>query len=162
MSLNKVMLIGNVGRDPEIRHLANNSIVASFPLATSEKFKLKSGELQEQTEWHNIVCWQSLAELAENYIKKGSRLYLEGRIKTNSWIDKTSQEKRYSTDIIASSILFLDRAPSSSDGNTSANGNASAESKASANSNASAQIEELINKNSENSADGYKIDKLPF
>ncbi|MFA6759154.1 MAG: single-stranded DNA-binding protein, partial [Bacteroidales bacterium] len=90
MSLNKVMLIGNVGRDPEVRHLANNSIVAKFPLATSEKFKLKSGELQEQTEWHNIVCWRSLAELAENYIKKGSRLYIEGRIKTSSWVDKTT------------------------------------------------------------------------
>lgn len=144
MSLNKVMLIGNVGRDPEIRHLANNSMVARFPLATSEKFKLKSGELQEQTEWHNIVCWRFLAELAENYIKKGSRLYIEGRIKTSNWVDKETQEKKYSTEIIASSILLLDRAPSASE-NT-----------------ASAQIEQLINKNNENIADGSEIDDLPF
>lgn len=144
MSLNKVMLIGNVGKDPEIRHLANSSMVARFPLATSEKFKLKNGELQEQTEWHNIVCWRFLAELAENYIKKGSRLYIEGRIKTSNWVDKETQEKRYSTEIIASSILLLDRAPSASE-NT-----------------ASAQIEQLINKNNENIADGSEIDDLPF
>lgn len=144
MSLNKVMLIGNVGRDPEVRHLANNSMVARFPLATSEKFKLKSGELQEQTEWHNIVCWRFLAQLAEDYIKKGSRLYIEGRIKTSNWIDKETQEKRYSTEIIASSILLLDRASSLSDNNTSA------------------QIEQLINKNNENIADGSEIDDLPF
>lgn len=147
MSLNKVMLIGNVGRDPEVRHLANNSIVAKFPLATSEKFKLKSGELQEQTEWHNIVCWRSLAELAENYIKKGSRLYIEGRIKTSSWVDKTTQEKKYSTEIIASSILFLDRAPSAS--------NASEDS-------ASAKLEQIINNNNENSADFSNQEDLPF
>lgn len=144
MSLNKVMLIGNVGRDPEIRHLANNSMVARFPLATSEKFKLKSGELQEQTEWHNIVCWRFLAELTENYIKKGSRLYIEGRIKTSNWVDKETQEKKYSTEIIASSILLLDRAPSASENTTSA------------------QIEQLINKNNENIADGSEIDDLPF
>ncbi len=144
MSLNKVMLIGNVGRDPEVRHLANNSMVARFPLATSEKFKLKSGELQEQTEWHNIVCWRFLAQLAEDYIKKGSRLYIEGRIKTSNWIDKETQEKRYSTEIIASSILLLDRASSLSDNNTSA------------------QIEQLINKNNENIADGSEVDDLPF
>ena len=109
MSLNKVLLIGNVGRDPEVRNLSNNSIVARFSLATSEKFKLKSGELQEQTEWHNIVCWRALAELAEKYIKKGSRLYIEGRIRTNSWIDKNSNEKKYATEIYADNIIMLDR-----------------------------------------------------
>ncbi len=150
MSLNKVMLIGNVGRDPEIRHLASNSMVARFPLATSEKFKLKTGELQEQTEWHNIVCWRYLAELAENYIKKGSRLYIEGRIKTSNWIDKKSQEKRYSTEIIANSIILLDRAPSSSDSTTSLDNTASA------------RIEQLINKNTENNTDSSEMDDLPF
>jgi len=144
MSLNKVLLIGNVGRDPEIRHLAKNSMVARFPLATSEKFKTKSGELQEQTEWHNIVCWRFLAELAENYIKKGSRLYIEGRIKTSNWVDKATQEKRYSTEIIASSILLLDRAPSSSDITTSA------------------KLEQIINNNNENIVDGSEMDNLPF
>jgi len=144
MSLNKVLLIGNVGRDPEIRHLANDSMVARFPLATSEKFKTKSGEIQEQTEWHNIVCWRFLAELAENYIKKGSRLYIEGRIKTSNWVDKATQEKRYSTEIIASSILLLDRAPSSSDITTSA------------------KLEQIINNNNENIVDGSEMDNLPF
>lgn len=121
MSLNKVMLIGNVGRDPEIRHLANNSMVARFPLATSEKFKSKSGETQEQTEWHNIVCWRSLAELSEKYIKKGSRIYVEGRIRTSSWLDKNTQEKRYSTEIFADSVVLLDRSPASSNqGSTNA------------------------------------------
>jgi len=110
MSLNKVLLIGNVGRDPEVRNLSNNSIVARFSLATSERFKLKSGEQQEQTEWHNIVCWRALAELAEKYIKKGSRLYIEGRIRTSSWIDKNTNEKKYSTEIFADSIVLLDRA----------------------------------------------------
>ncbi|MFA6758758.1 MAG: single-stranded DNA-binding protein, partial [Bacteroidales bacterium] len=108
---------------------------------------LKSGELQEQTEWHNIVCWRSLAELAENYIKKGSRLYIEGRIKTSSWVDKTTQEKKYSTEIIASSILFLDRAPSAS--------NASEDS-------ASAKLEQIINNNNENRADFSNQEDLPF
>jgi len=109
MSLNKVLLIGNVGRDPEIRNLSNNSIVARFSLATSEKFKTKNGELQEQTEWHNIVCWRALAELAEKYIKKGSRLYIEGRIRTSSWNDKNTNEKKYSTEIYADNIIMLDR-----------------------------------------------------
>ena len=109
MSLNKVILIGNVGRDPEIRNLANNSVVARFSLATSERFKLKSGEMQDQTEWHNIVCWRALAELAEKYIKKGSRLYIEGKIRTSSWIDKNTNEKRYTTEIYADSIILLDR-----------------------------------------------------
>ena len=112
MSLNKVILIGNVGRDPEIRNLSNNSVVARFSLATSERFKLKSGEIQDQTEWHNIVCWRGLAELAEKYIKKGSRLYIEGRIRTNSWVDKNTNEKRYTTEIHADNIILLDRANS--------------------------------------------------
>ena len=106
MSLNKVMLIGNVGRDPEIRHLANNSMVARFPLATSEKFKSKSGETQEQTEWHNIVCWRSLAELSEKYIKKGKQLYIEGRIRTRTWDDKDGQ-KKYFTEIVGDVVRLL-------------------------------------------------------
>lgn len=108
MSLNKVMLIGNVGRDPEVRHLSGDSVVARFPLATSEKFKTRNGDLQEQTEWHNIVCWRALAELTEKYIRKGSRIYIEGRIRTNSWTDKNTEEKKYSTEIVADSLIFLD------------------------------------------------------
>ncbi|HBG24711.1 MAG: hypothetical protein A2X17_05615 [Bacteroidetes bacterium GWF2_41_61] len=151
MSLNKVMLIGNVGRDPDIRHLANNSMIARFPLATSEKFKTKSGELQEQTEWHNIVCWRALAELAEKYIKKGTRLYIEGRIRTNSWVDKSTQEKKYATEIFADSILLLDRASDESRKNIDKDSGDSR-----------AKIEEIINKMSESRAESSEIEDLPF
>lgn len=109
MSLNKVMLIGNVGRDPEIRHLADDSMVARFSLATSERYKLKSGEVEEQVEWHQIVAWHHLAKLAEDYIKRGSKLYIEGKIRSNSWIEKGSGERRESIDIVANKILLLER-----------------------------------------------------
>ncbi len=106
MSLNKVMLIGNVGKDPEIRHLENDSVVASIALATTERYRDKNGEWQEQTEWHNIVCWRALAERVEKYVKKGTQLYVEGRIKTNNWVDKEGQ-KRYSVEILADSVQLL-------------------------------------------------------
>lgn len=150
MSLNKVMLIGNVGRDPDIRHLANNSSVARFPLATSEKFKTKSGDLQEQTEWHNIVCWRSLAELAEKYIHKGSKLYIEGRIRTNSWNDKNTGEKKYATEIFADSIVLLDRAGDDRRG-------PEREQPAS-----SIKAEDIINAGNNNNADMPDTDDLPF
>ena len=108
MSLNKVMLIGNVGKDPEIRHLENESMVASFPLATTERFKDKNGDWQEQTEWHNIVCWRSLAERVEKYVKKGSQLFIEGRIRTNNWVDQAGQ-KRYSVEILADNMQLLNK-----------------------------------------------------
>lgn len=108
MSLNKVMLIGNVGKDPEIRHLENESMVASFPLATTERFKDKNGNWQEQTEWHNIVCWRSLAERVEKYVKKGSQLFIEGRIRTNNWVDQAGQ-KRYSVEILADNMQLLNK-----------------------------------------------------
>lgn len=151
MSLNKVMLIGNVGRDPDIRHLANNSMIARFPLATSEKFKTKNGDLQEQTEWHNIVCWRALAELAEKYVKKGSRLYIEGRIRTNSWVDKTTQEKKYATEIFADSVLLLDKASDESRKNIDKDTGDSR-----------SKIEEIIKKMSENRAETSEIEDLPF
>ncbi|MEN6618589.1 MAG: single-stranded DNA-binding protein [Rikenellaceae bacterium] len=106
MSLNKVMLIGNVGKEPEIRHLENDSMVASFTLATTERYKDKNGEWQEQTEWHNIVCWRALAERVEKYVKKGSQLFVEGKIRTNNWVDKDGQ-KRYSVEILADTIQLL-------------------------------------------------------
>ncbi len=106
MSLNKVMLIGNTGKDPEIRHLDNESIVASFPLATTERYKDKNGEWQEQTEWHNIVCWRALAERVEKQVRKGVQLFIEGKIRTNSWVDQSGQ-KRYSIEILADNIQLL-------------------------------------------------------
>ncbi len=111
MSLNKVMLIGNVGKDPDIRYIDNTSPVtkvASFTIATTEKYKANSGELKENTEWHNIVAWRGLADIVEKYIKKGSQLYIEGKLRTRSWTDQTGS-KRYTTEIVADSIQMLGR-----------------------------------------------------
>ena len=108
MSLNKVLLIGNVGKDPEIRHLESGASVASFSLATTERYRDKNGESKEITEWHNIVAWRQLADLASNYIKKGTQIYVEGRIRTRSWDDQNGA-KRYTTEIMADVIQLLGR-----------------------------------------------------
>lgn len=108
MSLNKVLLIGNIGKDPEVRHLENGSMVARFSIATTERYKDKNGEFQEQTEWHNIVCWRTLAERIEKFVKKGSQLFIEGKIRTGSWEDKTGQI-RYTVEIVADNIQILGR-----------------------------------------------------
>jgi single-strand DNA-binding protein len=106
MSLNKVMLIGNVGKDPEVRHLESGAATASFTLATTERYKDRNGENKEQTEWHNIVCWRALADLVEKYVKKGTQLYIEGRIRTRSYNDKEGNV-RYITEINADTIQLL-------------------------------------------------------
>ncbi|MGV3541366.1 MAG: single-stranded DNA-binding protein [Rufibacter sp.] len=105
-SINKVILIGNLGKDPEVRHLEGGVAVARFPLATSETFKDKNGERQERTEWHNIVLWRGLAEVSEKYLKKGQSVYIEGRIRTNSYQDKDGIQ-RYSTEIVADNMTML-------------------------------------------------------
>ena len=105
MSLNKAMIIGNCGKDAEVRMVGENK-VATFSVATAEKYKdSKSGEWKENTEWHNIVCWRHTAELAEKYIRKGTQLYIEGKIRTRSW--EKDGEKRYVTEIVADSIQLL-------------------------------------------------------
>lgn len=106
MTLNKVMLIGNVGKDPEVRHLESGTVTASFTLATTERYKDKMGDNKENTEWHNIVCWRGLADLAEKYIRKGTSLYVEGKIRTRSWTDRDGNT-RYTTEIQADSIQLL-------------------------------------------------------
>ncbi len=108
MSLNKVLLIGNAGRDPEVRNLESGAKTASFTLATSERYKDRSGETKEMTEWHNIVCWRGLADLAENYIRKGSQIYVEGRIRSRSYTDRDGNT-RYITEIQADAIQLLGR-----------------------------------------------------
>ncbi|MDD2292625.1 MAG: single-stranded DNA-binding protein [Bacteroidales bacterium] len=108
MALNKALLIGNVGKDPEVRHLEGGASVATFTLATTERYKDRNGEMKENTEWHNIVAWRQLAELASNYIKKGTQIYVEGRIRSRSWDDQNGN-KRYTTEIIADSIQLLGR-----------------------------------------------------
>ena len=104
--INKVILIGNLGKDPDVRSLESGAKVANFTLATTEYFKGKDGQRQEATEWHNIVLWNQLAELAEKYLKKGNSIYLEGRIKTRSYDDKDGV-KKYITEIFGNQMTFL-------------------------------------------------------
>jgi len=108
MSVNKVILVGNVGKDPEVRYLDSGVAVAKFSFATSETYKNKNNEKVTNTEWHNIVLWRALAELAEKYIKKGSQLYIEGRIKTRSYDDKDGNRK-YITEINGDTVQLLGR-----------------------------------------------------
>src|SRR5437763_16940955 len=103
-SLNKVMLIGNLGKDPEVKFTPGGTAVDKFSLATNERFKDKAGEWQDSTEWHNIVAWQRLAEIVGEYVKKGSKVYIEARPQTSSWEDKQSGEQKYGTEIIASNL----------------------------------------------------------
>lgn len=105
MSVNKVILVGNVGRDPEIRHLDKGVAVARFSLATTENYTSKTGEKVSNTEWHNIVLWRGLAEVAEKYVKKGSQLYIEGRLRTNSY--EKDGVKHYTTEINADVMQLL-------------------------------------------------------
>lgn len=100
------MLIGNVGKDPEVRSLQGGAKVATLTIATSERFKDKDGNIQENTEWHTINAWKNLAEVVEKYVKKGSQLYVEGSIKTRQWTDN-SGAKRYTTEILATSLQLL-------------------------------------------------------
>jgi len=110
MSVNKVTLIGNVGNDPEIKHINEDTQVAKFSLATSEVYKNREGEKVTDTEWHNIVIWNKLAKIVESYVKKGSLLYLSGKIKTRSYEDKDNI-KRYSTEIICNEMKMLGPKP---------------------------------------------------
>ena len=114
-SLNKVLLIGNVGRDPEVRYLdqgsaqaGQNTKVATFTLATTDRYRDRNGELRENTEWHNLVLWRQLADLAEKFIRKGSQIYVEGHIRTRSYNDQQGQ-KKYMTEIVADNVQLLGR-----------------------------------------------------
>lgn len=106
-SLNKVMLIGNLGKDPELRHTASGMAVATFSIATSERFRNKqTNEWEKKTEWHNIVLWDKQATLAGQYLTKGSTIYVEGKLQTRKWQDKSGND-RYSTEIVGNTIEFL-------------------------------------------------------
>lgn len=115
MSVNKAILIGNVGKDPEVRHLDSGANVANFTLATTERFKDRNGNNQEQTEWHNIVAWRSLADLAEKYIRKGSQIYVEGSIRTRQY--ESNGQTRYVTEIMANAIQLLGKRSDNQGGN---------------------------------------------
>lgn len=108
-SVNKVILIGNLGKDPEVRHLENGAVVANFSIATSEAYTDKStGERKEITDWHDIVVWRGLAEVVEKYVKKGYKIYVEGKLKKRSWQDKEGNT-RYTTEVIADELSILSR-----------------------------------------------------
>jgi single-strand DNA-binding protein len=106
-SINKVILVGNVGADPEVKYTPSGIPVGKFSLATNERFKDKSGEWQDRTEWHNIVAWQRLAEIVGEYVSKGSKVYIEGKLQTSSWDDRRSGEKKYRTEIVARDLVLL-------------------------------------------------------
>ena len=104
--VNKVILIGNLGKDPEVRYLDNGVAVANISLATSESYKNKEGERITQTEWHDVVLWRGLAEVAEKFLKKGSSVYIEGKLRTNKWVDK-DENNRYKTEVLADKLTML-------------------------------------------------------
>lgn len=108
-TVNKVILVGRLGKDPEIRSTPSGTSVAKFTLATDERYTDRNGEKQQRTEWHNIVAWGRLAEICGQYLKKGKLVYIDGSIRTDSWDDKETGQKRYRTEIIADNMQMLDR-----------------------------------------------------
>jgi single-strand DNA-binding protein len=112
MSVNKVILIGRLGKDPEVRKINATTTVCNFPLATNESYKNQDGSYTEQTEWHNIVMWRGVAERAERILKKGSTIFVEGKLRTRSWEDKENH-KRYTTEIVVENFQLLDKRESS-------------------------------------------------
>lgn len=104
--VNKVILVGHLGKDPEVRYLEGGTAVANFTLATSESYKDKNGNKVDQTEWHNVVVWRGLAQVAEKYLKKGQLVYVEGKLRSRSWDDKEGN-KRYTTEIVADNMTML-------------------------------------------------------
>ena len=107
-SVNKAILVGNLGRDPELRHTASGQAVASFTVATNRSWKSQDGTANEETDWHNIVAWGRLAEICQQYLQKGRKVYVEGRIQTRSWDDAKTGQKRYMTEIVANQMIILD------------------------------------------------------
>lgn len=106
--VNRVMLIGNLGKDPDVQYLEGNIGVAKFPLATTETYKDRTGKLISQTEWHTVVLWRGLADLAQKYLHKGSLIYVEGRLRTRSWDDKEGVRK-FATEVVADNLIMLDK-----------------------------------------------------
>ncbi len=107
MSVNKVILVGNVGKDPEVKYLDNNKVVAKITIATNESYRDRSGNVVDQTEWHNVEMWDDLAKLVEKYVKKGKLLYIEGKIRTNRWTDRETNQERQTKFIRATVMNFL-------------------------------------------------------
>jgi len=106
-SVNKVILVGNLGKDPDIKYTPSGVPVAKITVATNERYKGKNGEWQERAEWHNVVLWQRLAEISGEYLTKGSKVYIEGRLQTRSWDDKQTNQKKYVTEVVANDLVLL-------------------------------------------------------
>ena len=114
--VNKVILVGNLGKDPEVRHLESGVMVANFPLATTESYRDRNtGERRQTTEWHNVVLWRGLAEISEKYLKKGNQVYIEGKLRTRSWQDQEGNT-RYTTEVVADNMTMLGGRPAESSG----------------------------------------------
>jgi single-strand DNA-binding protein len=125
-SVNKVILIGNLGKDPEVKYTPSGTPVAKFTLATNERYKDKDGNWQDRTEWHNIVAWQRTAEIAGEYLKKGRSVYIEGRLQTHSWDDKASGQKKYMTVIVVSDLVLLGGGREAGEGSSAGRGRGAA------------------------------------
>ena len=151
-SINRVILVGNLGKDPEIRHTEGGIAVARFPIATSESYKDKTGNKVERTEWHNIVAWRGLAEVAEKYLKKGQSVYIEGKIRSNNYQDKEGVQ-RYTIEIVADNMTML----GSAGGRGEANGQGVPEAGAAYSSNAGSKTPDMNASAYEN-----EPDDLPF
>ena len=115
-SVNKVILVGIVGQDPEVKYTASGLPVAKVSLATNERFKDRNDQWEDRTEWHRVVAWQRLAEVVGEYVRKGSKLYIEGKLQTSSWEDRQSGEKKYRTEIVARDIILLGSQDNGSEG----------------------------------------------
>ena len=150
--INKVILVGNLGKDPEVRYLEGGTAVANFPIATSETFKDRtSGDKKTNTEWHNIVAWRGWAEIAEKYLKKGSQIYLEGKLRTRQWQDKDGNN-RYTSEIVADNLQMLGRKDDSSNPVTMAPTNVTT----------NASVKETPTAPSEIDKSTNEVDDLPF
>jgi single-strand DNA-binding protein len=124
-SVNKIILLGNVGKDPEFRATAGGTTVANFSLATTDRTKDQTGNWTDRTEWHNLVAFQRTAEIVRDYVKKGSKLYVEGKIQTRSWDDKTSGEKKYRTEVLVNELVLLSGRGEGGDGGNYSRGGSS-------------------------------------
>ncbi len=167
MSINKAILIGNVGKDPEIRYFDNDSAVANFTLATTERgYTTSNGQqIPERTEWHNIVAWRGLAKVVENYVKKGTQIYVEGKLRTRSWDDKDGN-KRYTTEVYVDVLQLLGRKSDNTSVSQSGNSNMSNANNASPSNSASPASEAPTQNSSYNNDDilgeSTEQDDLPF
>ena len=153
-SVNKVILLGNLGRDPELRFMPNGDAVCNFSIATTDSWKDKAGEKQERTEWHNIVMYRKLAEIAGEYLKKGSSIYVEGRLQTRKWQTKEGQD-RYTTEVIADSMQMLGGRSNASQGDKSSDENFSQ---------GSSPVKNQVNTSNESSPTSFDEfeDDIPF